>query len=156
MELADARPGAAIELPEGLYALAALTHCRATALEWLIFELAADEGTVPEGPTQSPAGGCPQCPTLALVAGQLHTATVAEADALPEADELTVNHMIYHLRSHGEARGERSSSDGHTDFWLGQYRHYEREGRVLIFMDVRGRIQRLTGEPMDARLIRVY
>lgn len=161
MDLKDARPGAAVELPQGLYALAAVTHCRATALEWLVFELAADEatapqGTVPGGPTQSATGGCPRPPTLALVADQLYTATRDEADAWPDAAELTVDDVTYRLRHQGEARGERTARQGHAEFWLGRYRHYECDGRVLIFMDVHGATERLTGEAMDVRLVRVY
>jgi len=154
MELRDARPGAAIELPQGLYALEALTHCRATALDWRVFELAAEE-TEPV-PLEGPDTIRPAVPILALIGDQLHGVALTEVEALPDDAELTVAHMIYRLRHHGEARGERSGRDGHTDFWLGPYRHYEREGHVLIFMDVHGEIQCLTGKAMDPRLVRVY
>ncbi len=153
MDLKDARPGDAIELPEGVYALAAVTHCRATALEWLTLELAAGEAAEP---LKGPATSRPAVPTLALIGDRLYSITATEVETLPAAAELTIEHMIYRLRHHGEARGERSSRDGHADFWVGQYRHYEREGHVLLFMEVHGVVQRLGGEEMDLQLVRVY
>jgi len=95
-------------------------------------------------------------PTLALIGDRLYSITATEVETLPAEAELTVEHMIYRLRHHGEARSERSSRDGHADFSLGQYRHYEREGHVLLFMDVHGAIQRLGGEEMDLRVLRVF
>ena len=95
-------------------------------------------------------------PTLALIGDRLYSITATEVETLPAAAELTIEHMIYRLRHHGEARGERSSRDGHADFWVGQYRHYEREGHVLLFMEVHGVVQRLGGEEMDLQLVRVY
>ena len=141
MDLHDARPGDAIELPEGIYTLAALTHCRAAGLAWLVWELAPEQG--------APV-------LLALIDDGVYRAKLDAAEALPNEPELTVEHMIYRLREQGEARGERSTHDGEHDFWLGQYRYYDRGDRALIFMDVHGRIQRLAAEPMDAQLVRIY
>jgi len=156
MELRQARPGAAVELPQGVYTLDRVTHCRATALEWLIFELVAEEATVPGSSPPSSAGGCPHCPTLALIADRLYEVVVTAAEALPDDAALTVEQQTYRRRHRGEARGERSGRTGHADFWLGQYRHYEGDSRVLIFMDVHGEIQCLTGKAMDLRLVRAY
>lgn len=157
MDLTRARPGDAIELPEGVFALASVTHFRATALDWSIWELAPDEQeTVPEATAQSPAGSGPRPVLLALIDTKPYRAQLDETETLPDDAELTINHMIYRLRHRGEARAERASQDGQHDFWIGQYRHYEREGVPLILSDQRGRITRLTGEPMDERVISIF
>jgi hypothetical protein len=168
MELRQARPGAAVELPQGIYTLDRVTHCRATAIEWLIFELAADDSATPAAPLplEGRSGqdvrmaisrpAVPAVPTLALMADRLYAVTVAAADALPSNAELTFEDVPYHLRHRGEARGERAGRTGHADFWLGPYRHYEATDRVLLFMDVHGQVQRLSGNEMDPQLVRLY
>ena len=141
MELYDAQVGDAIELPEGIYTLTTVTHCRATGLDWIVWELSPEQG--------DPV-------TLALIDRRAYRGKLRDVEALPTEPQLTVEHMIYSLSQQGEARGERPIKDGEHDFWLGQYRYYERGDRALIFMDVHGRIQRLSAEKMDEQLVRVY
>jgi len=141
MDLHDARAGDAIELPEGVYSLTALTHCRAAGLEWIVWELAAEK--------RPPA-------ILALIGRGVYRAKLAEAEALPAEPELTLDDVTYRFVGQGEARGERAGKDGARDFWLGRYRYYEAGDRTLIFMGIHGRVQRLSAEKMDEQLVRVY
>lgn len=164
MDLRDARPGDAIELPEGVYSLVAITHCRAAAMDWSVWDLEADaaEGAVPAGdspapPTPPPVAATPSPTlTLALIDGQPYRAQVTAVEALPDEDEVTVNHMIFRLRHRGEARAERSGTDGQRDFWLGQYRRYDREGKLMIFMEQYDQVTRLLADPMDEHLVAVF
>lgn len=144
MDLARARPGDAIELPEGVYGLAAVTHNRAAALSWTVWELVPDEQTA----------GDPVM--LALIEDQPYRAKISLVETLPLEDEATVDHMIYRLRHQGEARAERSDRDGKRDFWLGRYRLYEREGVPLIYAEAHDQVVRLTCARMDERTVTVF
>jgi hypothetical protein len=144
MKLTDARPRDAIELPEGMYTLAAVTHHRAAALDWIVWELIPDEHTAGE------------VVMFALIEGQPYRVKIVVVDALPQEDEVTVDHMIYELRGQGEARAERSDMDGKRDFWIGSYRLYEREGLPLVFAEAHERVIRLTFDRMDEKLVSVF
>jgi hypothetical protein len=148
MDLHRAQAGDAVELPEGMFTLAALTRWRGTALEWSVWELQADDSG-----TAAPATAPPQ---LAIVGEGAYRVGTTAAPAMPGEETVSVDSVEYRLRQHGEVRGERNTRDGKHTFWLGQYRCYLAEGRVLLFTEVHGDLQRLAGEAMDARLISIY
>ena len=140
MELRNVRPGDAVELPEGIFTISALTHCRAAAVEWMLWQLSGEgaEGL-----------------TLALIDGAPYRVQAVEAQELPAETALTVGEHEYRLKRQGEVRGERSSADS-REFWLGQYRAYESGDRVLVFMEINGAIEAFSGEKMDPRLVSAF
>lgn len=140
MELRRARPGDAVELPEGIFTISALTHCRAAGMEWMVWQLSGEDA---------------QELALALIDGAPYRVRAEEAQELPAEMALTVGEREYRLKRQGEVRGERSSAQS-REFWLGQYRAYESGDRVLVFMEINGAIEAFSGEKMDPWLVSVF